>query len=119
GSDPALESLEACIAFLRADLPPMSLTTDQAWRRMAELSYQPGADGRWHPVWDTRIVGLLNGPIPDLWSLFGALAGVKVLLIRGALSNVLSAGTASRMQSAHPGLEQVILPGIGHAPTLL
>ena len=27
GNDPALESLEACVAFLRANLPPMSLDT--------------------------------------------------------------------------------------------
>ncbi len=40
--DPALESLDACVAFLRADLPPMSLDTDAAWRRMAELTYQSG-----------------------------------------------------------------------------
>ncbi len=119
GSDPALESLEACVAFLRADLPPMSLDTEAAWRRMAELTYQPGADGRWHPLWDTRIARLLNGPVPDLWSLFGALARVPVLLIRGAVSNILLAGTVSRMQAAHPGMEVVTLPGIGHAPTLL
>ena len=119
GSDPALESLEACVAFLRADLPPMSLDTEAAWRRMAELTYQPGADGRWHPLWDTRIARLLNGPVPDLWSLFGALARVPVLLIRGAVSNILLAGTVSRMQAAHPGMKVVTLPGIGHAPTLL
>jgi pimeloyl-ACP methyl ester carboxylesterase len=119
GSDPALESLEACIAFLRADLPPMSLTTDAAWQRMAELTYQPGADGRWHPLWDTRIVQLLNGPTPDLWSLFGALADVPVLLIRGALSDILLPGTVSRMQAAHPGMQVVTIPDIGHAPTLL
>ena len=32
GLDPALESLDACVAFLRARLPPLSLTTE---RRMA------------------------------------------------------------------------------------
>lgn len=118
GSDPALESLEACVTLLRAALPPMSLNTDAGWRRMAELTYQPGADGRWHPVWDTRIARLLGGPIPDLWSLFGALAHLPVLLVRGSVSNILLAGTVSRMQAAHPGMEVVTLPGIGHAPTL-
>jgi pimeloyl-ACP methyl ester carboxylesterase len=119
GSDPALESLDACVEFLRADLPPMSLNSDHAWRRMAELTYQPGADGRWHPLWDTRIVRLLNGKIPDLWSLFGALAHMPVLLVRGALSNILLPGTVSRMQAVHPTMEVVTLPDIGHAPTLL
>jgi pimeloyl-ACP methyl ester carboxylesterase len=118
GTDPALESLDACVAFLRAKLPPMSLETDAAWRRMAELTYQPGADGHWHPVWDTRIARLMNEPVPDLWALFGALSHVPVLLVRGAVSNILLAGTVTRMQAAHPGMEIVTLPGIGHAPTL-
>jgi pimeloyl-ACP methyl ester carboxylesterase len=119
GSDPALESLDACIAFLQADLPPMSLDSDLAWRRMAELTYQPGADGRWRPLWDIRIARLLDGPVPDLWSLFSALAQVPVLLVRGAVSDILLPGTVSRMLAVHPGMQVVTLPGIGHAPTLL
>jgi len=118
GNDPAFESLDACIAFLRAHLPPMSLDTDAAWRRMAELTYQPGQDGRFHPLWDTRIAQLLNRPPPDLWPLFGALSLVPVLLIRGAVSNILLPATVARMQAAHPDMTVVTLPGIGHAPIL-
>lgn len=118
GSDPALDSLDACVALLRAKLPPMSLDTDAAWRRMAELTYQPGQDRSWHPVWDTRIARLLNRPPPDLWPLFGALSHVPVLLIRGGVSNILLEATVGRMQAEHPGLEVVTLAGIGHAPVL-
>ncbi|HEY4041354.1 MAG TPA: alpha/beta hydrolase [Rhodopila sp.] len=118
GQDPALESLEACIAFLRDVLPPMSLHTDAAWRRMAQLTYQPGPDGRWHPVWDIRIARLLEAPTPDLWTLFGALGHVPVLLVRGALSNILLPGTVSRMLAVRPDMEVVTLPEIGHAPIL-
>jgi pimeloyl-ACP methyl ester carboxylesterase len=118
GLDPALESLDACVRFLRGMLPPMSLQTDASWRRMAELTYQPGADGRWHPVWDIRIARLLRAPTPDLWVLFGALAHLRILLIRGAVSNILLPGTVSRMQAIRPDMEVVTLPGIGHAPIL-
>lgn len=118
GNDPALESLDACVAFLRAKLPPMSLDTDAVWRRMAELTYQPGSDGRYHPVWDTRIAQLLKRPPPDLWPLFGALTNVPVLLIRGAVSNILLPATVTRMQEVHTGMTVVTLPGIGHAPIL-
>jgi pimeloyl-ACP methyl ester carboxylesterase len=118
GNDPALESLDAAVAFLRTNLPPMSLETDAAWRRMAELTYQPGADGRFHPVWDTAIARLLNGPPPDLWPLFGGLAHVPILLVRGAVSNILLAGTVTRMLSLRPDMTVVTLPGIGHAPIL-
>jgi pimeloyl-ACP methyl ester carboxylesterase len=118
GNDPALETLDACAAYLRASLPPMSLSTDAEWRRMAELTYQPGSDGRFHPVWDTRIAQLLNRPPPDLWPLFGALSHVPVLLIRGAVSNILLPATVTRMQDVHPKMTVVTLPGIGHAPIL-
>jgi pimeloyl-ACP methyl ester carboxylesterase len=118
GNDPALPGLDACVAFLREKLPPLSLHTDAAWRRMAELTYQPGADGRYHPVWDTRIVRLLNRQPPDLWSLFGALAHIPLLLVRGGVSNILLPGTVSRMQTERPDMEVAELPGIGHAPVL-
>ncbi|MDB5403851.1 MAG: hypothetical protein JWQ55_5869 [Rhodopila sp.] len=119
GTDPALASLEACVAMLRDSLPPMSLDTDAAWRRMAELTYQPGPDGRWHPLWDIRIAQLLNRPPPDLWPLFGALSHVPVLLLRGAVSNILLPGTVTRMQAVHPRMTVVTLPDIGHAPILI
>lgn len=118
GHDPALESLEACVAYLQAELPPMSLDTQAAWRRMAELTYQPGPDGRYHPVWDTRIARLMNQPPPDLWPLFGALESTPVLLVRGDVSNILLPRTVARMQTEHPDMTVVTLPGIGHAPIL-
>lgn len=118
GKDPALESVDACVTYLRTTLPPLSLYTEAAWRRMAELTYTPGADGRFHPVWDTRIAGLLNRPAPELWPLFGALCLRPVLLIRGAVSDILLPGTVARMQTVHPSMQVVTIAGIGHAPIL-
>lgn len=118
GHDPALDSLDACVTYLQAKLPPLSLDTPAAWRLMAELTYQPGPDGRFHPVWDTAIAKLLNKAPPDLWPLFGALADVPLLLVHGAVSNILLAGTVARMRKEHPAMSVVTLPGIGHAPIL-
>ena len=117
GHDPALDSLEACVAFLRAKLPPLSLETGADWRRMAALTRQPGADGC-HPVWDIRIAALLRRSPPDLWPLFGTLAHVPVLLLRGEASNILLPGTVARMMAERPDMPVVTLPGIGHAPIL-
>jgi len=118
GDDPALESLDACVNFLRQNLPPLSLYTDEAWRRMAELTYAPGADGKFHPLWDTRIARLLRGSVPDLWPLFGALANRPLLLVRGEVSDILMPETVLRMQSLHDDMKVVTLPAIGHAPIL-
>jgi pimeloyl-ACP methyl ester carboxylesterase len=117
-ADPALASLEACVAHLRAVLPPLSLHTGEDWQTMARLTYAPGSDWRWHPVWDIRIAKLLQRETPDLWPLFGALAPMKLLLVRGEASNILLPDTVARMAAARPDMEVVSLPNIGHAPTL-
>lgn len=118
GRDPALESLDACVAFLKAHLPPLSLSSDEDWRMMAALTYEAGADRRFHPLWDTAIARLLDRPTPDLWPLFGALAGVPVLLVRGAVSTLLTEDTVARMRARRPDMAVVTVPGVGHAPTL-
>jgi pimeloyl-ACP methyl ester carboxylesterase len=116
--DPALESLDACVTFLKRHLPPLSLVSDDDWRAMAKLTYEPGADGRFHPVWDTAIARLLNGKTPDLWPLFGALAHVPVLLARGEVSTLLSLETVAEMRARRPDMTVVTVPGVGHAPIL-
>ena len=118
GNDPAFGSIEACITHLRTNLPPLSLSTEAGWRRMAELTYQRGQDGSWHPLWDTNIARLLNRAPPDLWPLFGALHHLPLLLVRGAVSNILLPATVARMQDLRPDMTVVTLPGIGHAPIL-
>jgi len=57
-------------------------------------------------------------PAPDLWPLFDALSGRPVTVVRGGTSDILSAATAAAMQARHPGLDLVVVPGVGHAPTL-
>jgi len=55
---------------------------------------------------------------PDLWPAWEALAGRPVLVLRGALSDLLSAETLVKMLRRLPGSEGVTLDAIGHAPTL-
>ena len=54
----------------------------------------------------------------DLWPAFRSLAGTPTLLVRGELSDLLSAETAERMKAEHPLLDLVTIPRVGHAPTL-
>ena len=58
------------------------------------------------------------GPQPDLWPGIEALAGKPVLLLRGALSDLLSVRTLEQMQAMLPGAEAVTIAKVGHAPTL-
>jgi pimeloyl-ACP methyl ester carboxylesterase len=116
--DPGFPDVQAAAKWLRAKLPPLSLSTEADWRRMAELTYAPGPDGKWHPLWDTRIATLLDEPARDLWPLFGALDNVPLLLVQGALSNILLPETVARMQARRPDMTVVVLPDVGHAPVM-
>ncbi len=118
GHDPALPDLGAAAAHLRRVLPDLSLHSDEDWRGFAQLTYAPGPDGCWHPLWDTRIARTLGGKLPDLWPLFGALAGVPLLLVHGGRSNLLQAETVARMRAARPDMAVATVPNSGHAPTL-
>jgi len=118
GFDPAFPSLEACIDLLRERLPPLSLQTDEDWRNMAELTYRRGSDGRFHPLWDTRLTAMMSETARDLWPLWRALAHAPVLLIRGGVSDLLLPETVVRMQIERPDMQVVTVPEVGHTPTL-
>jgi pimeloyl-ACP methyl ester carboxylesterase len=118
GRDPALTSLDDCVAHLKSVLPP--LTHDEAgWLRFAANTYAPDDHGRWHPRWDIRIAeALRNNHAPDLWGSFGALAHAPLMLVRGEVSTLLSAETAARMRRERPDMEFVNVAGCGHCPSL-
>lgn len=95
--------------------------TDADWMRFARCAYRD--DGAGQPIidMDPRIGDALRevtGPAPDLWPMFRALLPVPTLLIRGALSDILSATTLARMRQVKPDLETLVLERRGHAPTL-
>lgn len=54
----------------------------------------------------------------ELWPAWQALAGRPLLIVRGALSDLLSPDTLARMRAAIPEAEALTLPAVGHAPTL-
>ncbi|WP_067736555.1 alpha/beta fold hydrolase [Novosphingobium naphthalenivorans] len=55
---------------------------------------------------------------PDLWPAWDALAGRPVLILRGALSDLLTQATLAEMVRRVPGAEALTLADTGHAPTL-
>ena len=69
--------------------------------RIAEPFKQPPADGD-----------------PDFWRAFDGLGGVPSLILRGELSDLLSAETVAEMEARNSDLESVTVPRVGHAPTL-
>lgn len=92
------------------------------WLDLAKRTMTVGGNGRIVYDYDMKIAEpfkATNGAAPpDLWPTLQGLAGRPVLLLRGALSDVLSDATLRRMQDALPQAEVLTLPRVGHAPTL-
>lgn len=54
----------------------------------------------------------------DMWQVFAALRGVPSLVLRGEYSDILAPTTLARMAAENPAMEAVVVPHVGHAPTL-
>lgn len=61
-----------------------------------------------------------QGPVPrvDMWPIFKALASKPLLVVRGEVSELLSADALRKMHEAAPDMKSVTVPGVGHAPML-
>lgn len=95
--------------------------TDADWARFARCTFRDGGDGR--PVLDMDPnIGVAtrsaSGPPPNLWPVFQAFAGLPTVVIRGTISDILSAATVAKMLAIKPDLRVVSVPNRGHAPTL-
>lgn len=95
--------------------------TEDDWLAEARARYRPDASGRLALEYDPNIAKPLAAgaaAAPDFWPLFGTLAQVPVLVIRGALSDILSEATLERMRREKPDLQCVTVPNRGHVPLL-
>jgi len=111
----------AAVAHLKKGMRFLSFDTERDWRRFAEGTYREGADGQLHFDWDIDIVRPLLTPAepqPDLWQYFRAVRHIPLLVVRGGISDVLSAETLARMDSEHAVMTAITIPGVGHAPSL-
>ncbi len=92
------------------------------WLTMAKRLYRLNASGRIVLDYDMKIAEPFRLPGneagPDMWRALDRLAGVPLLVVRGALSDILPQSVADRMVATLAGAELVTVPGVGHAPTL-
>jgi pimeloyl-ACP methyl ester carboxylesterase len=59
-----------------------------------------------------------DGPLPTMWDQFAAFKDIPTAVVRGALSDLLSADIVARMKLAKPDLITAEVPNVGHAPML-
>ncbi len=123
GKGAQVESWEDAVAYVQTTsgiaFPEYG---EEDWRRLAKRTFRD-RQGRPELDYDPAIATPLRKPhkLVELmaWMLFRRLARRRpTLLIRGGLSDIISADIAARMRKAAPGMHEVIVPGVGHAPTL-
>ncbi len=96
---------------------------DEQWERFAHRTFRE-AEGKPQLDYDPAIMlplaqGRYKAPTWLAWMLFRKLARRRpTLLVRGELSDVMTADIAARMKRHAPSLRVVEVPGVGHAPML-
>jgi pimeloyl-ACP methyl ester carboxylesterase len=95
--------------------------TDSEWLDYAHLSYRENAAGIPVPDMDPKISQAFTNPTTapaDMWPLYAQIQGVPLLVIRGALSDLLSVATVTRMAREKPDLQSITVANRGHTPLL-
>jgi pimeloyl-ACP methyl ester carboxylesterase len=92
------------------------------WIAMAKRLSRIEPNGRIMFDYDPKIAEPFKaagaGSTFDLWPAFTSLAQKPLLAVRGALSDLLSAETLTRMLAVSPQVRAVTVPHVGHAPVL-
>lgn len=120
GADPRFKDLDEAERYMRTLNAAYGELADEHWAHQARYYTRRTEDGDLGLNYDPDIAHPLRQPLADV-DLFPVWSGVKcpTLILRGALSDVLSEETAERMMKEHPHAELVEFPGIGHVPALM
>ena len=128
GSDPRFADWDAGAEALRATFATTYPGWAHAdWLTMARrVMVEDATTGAIRFDYDPRIAEPFAAggapPAPDLWpgleALGGNTGGAPLLMVRGGLSDILSAETLAEMTRRVPSAQAVTLADVGHAPTL-
>lgn len=119
------DSFEQAVAAMRADSLPFGPHSDEQWAQLARYVY-PEQDGRWVKHYDLALAQPLAAQTPQelaageqlLWQCYVG-TDCPVLIVRGEQSDLLTTVTVDEMLQRNPRARAVVIPGVGHAPTLM
>lgn len=122
GNPYEFEDLETARRYARLVFAPFALPTPADWEWLCASSFKPMPNGGYRFNYDRQIAlplqqALLGGAI-DLWPLYDRIQ-CPTLLIRGELSDLLSADTAAEMTRRGPHATLQTVAGVGHAPMFM
>lgn len=121
GRAPVFQSLEEAETYIRSISAGFGQLSEAAWHALTESSVRHDPDG-WRMRYDPAIGDTLRAALPTmqtvLWPLYDPIKA-PVMVLRGALSDILSAQTATEMTQRGPKARLVVIPDTGHAPMLM
>ena len=116
---PDIAAAENYIRMINASFGPHS---DAEWRFLAEVVTRKNADGSLRVHYDPKLAEPFRKLMPEkdleLWPMWDAIR-CPTLVLRGALSDLLTRDTCAQMAQRGPKAKVVEIPGVGHAPTLM
>ncbi len=125
GKTPPVKSWADAVAYARqTGGVAFPKNTDADWGVFVRRIFKEGADGVPALECDPKVFQPMNPLLawlmtPLVWAMFRKLAtGRPTLLVRGAISDVLSVDTATRMRQEAKEMAYVEVEDVGHAPTL-
>ena len=121
GRNPVQKTWEEAARFRAQTWTHFRNVPHERWMDEVRNHYDETRDGlliRYDPKLRDAVIAAGAQPVPDLWPLFDALAGLPLCLIRGANSDLLSPGTADEMARRRPDMIRADVPDRGHVPFL-
>ena len=121
GAPERFKDIGEVVKYYKENYPPMAKLADEVVADQVKWSVKPAADGALTWKMDPNVRRPLRGGTAqqrfDLWVPYARIA-CPTLIVRGADSDVLDRGTASRMCKVLKHAKVVEVPGVGHAPSL-
>jgi pimeloyl-ACP methyl ester carboxylesterase len=122
GMAPVFPDMATVEKYIRAVSATFGPHSDAQWRFLAEVAVRKNADGTLRLHYDPKIAEPFRATMPEkdleLWPLWDAIR-CPTLVLRGALSDLLTRDTCDKMAGRGPQAKVVEIPGVGHAPTLM
>ncbi|MCW1918064.1 alpha/beta hydrolase [Rhodobacter sp. KR11] len=121
GVEPSVATLEEVADRIAASQPGFAHVPPMRWQEEAVRHYTQQADHvglTYDPALRQAFDAAMAAPLPELWPLFDACAGLPLAVIHGAASDVLSVQTVAEMRRRRPDLIAAEIPNRGHIPFL-
>jgi pimeloyl-ACP methyl ester carboxylesterase len=122
GKAPVFPDMDTGVKYIRSVIAPFRPHSEAEWRFLAEIVLRKNPDGSVRVHYDPKIGEPFRATMPEgdleLWPLWDAIR-CPTLVLRGAVSDLLTKETVAKMADRGPKAKVVEIPGVGHAPTLM